>query len=442
MINASDLEGHNPVTIHGQGLVALEEVELRPRSFDQRSQGVTAASRPSPGKLAQPTGALVVGGDYRALGIVRSLGRRGIPVWVVQDDHRLATFSKYNQKTLNLPKSGDEAQIRYLMDLGERHNLDGWMLFPTADTTVSLLAQHRDTLARVYEVTTPAWESLSWAHDKRLTHRFADAAGVCTARTLYPSGREQLESLDVDFPVILKPAVKLGADPFTKAKAWQANSPAELLALYDKAVKWVSPDVIMVQEVIPGGGDAQYSYAALCDEGLSLAGLTAKRMRQYPIDYGRFSTYVQTVDQPEVEFAAKQLLSAARYSGLVEVEFKYDYRDCRYKLFDVNPRVWGWHTLGVRAGLDFPYLLWLLMRGEPLPELPPCRPGLSWSYFAPDMLAAASQLRAGKLSLSGYFKSLAGRRESAILALDDPYPYAAAGLAHADCHVFGRLLKE
>ncbi|MDT4912917.1 MAG: hypothetical protein QOC66_2045, partial [Pseudonocardiales bacterium] len=30
-----------------------------------------------------PVGALVLGADYRGLGIVRSLGRRAVPVWVV-----------------------------------------------------------------------------------------------------------------------------------------------------------------------------------------------------------------------------------------------------------------------------------------------------------------------------------------------------------------------
>src|SRR5204863_124565 len=36
----------------------------------------------------------------------------------------------------------------------------------------------------------------------------------------------------------------------------------------------------------------------------------------------------------------------------------------RYKLLDINPRVWGWHTLCGRAGVDFPYLLWQLVLRE------------------------------------------------------------------------------
>jgi predicted ATP-grasp superfamily ATP-dependent carboligase len=55
----------------------------------------------------------------------------------------------------------------------------------------------------------------------------------------------------------------------------------------------------MVQELIPGNGETQVSFAALCDDGRPLAWLTARRMRQYPVDFGRFNTCVETVDLPE-----------------------------------------------------------------------------------------------------------------------------------------------
>ena len=36
-------------------------------------------------------GAVVLGGDYRALTVVRSLGRQAIPVWVLPEQQKIAT---------------------------------------------------------------------------------------------------------------------------------------------------------------------------------------------------------------------------------------------------------------------------------------------------------------------------------------------------------------
>src|SRR5207249_5434492 len=105
-------------------------------------------------------------------------------------------------------------------------------------------------------------------------------------------------------------------------------------------------------------------YAALCREGRPLASLVAQRTRQWPMDFGRASTYVETVEAADVEECARRVLAALRFDGIVEIEFKRDTRDGRLKLLDINPRVWGWHSLGRAAGVDFPYLLWRLLRRE------------------------------------------------------------------------------
>src|ERR1700757_654426 len=123
-------------------------------------------------------------------------------------------------------------------------------------------------------------------------------------------------------------------------------------------------ELIVVQKMIPGGGEAQFSYAALCFEGKPVASLTARRTRQYPIDFGYSSSFVETLDVPEIVAPSRRLLAAIQYSGLVEVEYKLDHRDGRFKLLDINPRLWTWAPLGGRAGIDFPYLLWQVMVGR------------------------------------------------------------------------------
>ena len=81
----------------------------------------------------------------------------------------------------------------------------------------------------------------------------------------------------------------------------------------------VGERAIVLQELIPGSGSAQFSYAAVWHRGAPVASLVARRTRQYPVEFGYTSTFVETVEQSEVEDAACRFLRSLDYSGLVEV---------------------------------------------------------------------------------------------------------------------------
>jgi len=97
-----------------------------------------------------------------------------------------------------------------------------------------------------------------------------------------------------------------------------------LLSRYDEAVAAVGHDHIVIQELIPGGGSAQFSYAAVWDRGAPIASMVARRTRQYPTDFGRTSTFVETIHNAQVEEAATKFLGSLNYSGIAEIEFKFD----------------------------------------------------------------------------------------------------------------------
>lgn len=388
--------------------------------------GVTsvAVSRPAteqPLPVADTAGAIVIGGAYGSLGIVRSLGRRGIPVWVLTNDQLMARFSRYAVRCPAWPAASHAAQAVRLLEMAERHGLEGWTLFPGGDVEAELLSRYREQLSTHFRVTAPPWDVMQWAHNKRLTYELANRLGVDYPWTYCPQSREELERLDCPFPVILKPAVKERRNAFTMAKAWRVNDRRALLARYDEARSLVDTGVIVLQEFIPGAGEAQFSYAALWGPGGPVASLVARRARQYPVEFGYNSTFVETVDCPEVESLSLRLLNAIGYTGLVEVEFKYDARDGRYKLLDINARTWTWHMLGRRAGIDFPYLMWRMARREPVSEMRGAG-GVRWVHSVRDIVASCEEMRRGNLTLREYLRSIRGGAEHAVLAFDDPVP--------------------
>jgi D-aspartate ligase len=366
------------------------------------------------------SGALVLGSDYRGLGAVQSLGRHGVHVWVLHDTPRgVASFSRYAERSIRWP-ADDNARLSFLLELAERAGLDRWVLFPTRDDTAAFCARRREELAGLFILTTPPWDVLQFAHDKRLTQQLAAKAGVSAPRT-WEVGPDGVEGLDCSFPVIIKPAVKDAENALTEDKAWRADDNTALSNRYEEARRLMPAEHILVQELIPGGGQDQFSFAALASDGMVLASLVARRTRQYPMEFGRASTFVETVDAPEVAALGAKVIEAMGYTGLVEVEFKHDVNDDGLKLLDINPRVWGWHTIGRRAGVDFSLLLWRLVRGEPITETSG-RPGVRWMWPAADLPTAAKEILGGRLSLHQYVQGFRQPLDFATLCRDDPLP--------------------
>jgi predicted ATP-grasp superfamily ATP-dependent carboligase len=367
-------------------------------------------------------GALVLGANYRGLGVVRSLGRRGLPVWLcLTDEHRVACASRYARRSLSWPSEDEAQQVGHLLELNRRYGLGGWVLFPTCDETAALLARHRGVLEQHFLVAAPTSEVMRVAYDKRDTHALAAEIGLDQPWTIFPAHRRDVEAIECDFPVVLKPAFKADSNRFTAAKAWRVDSRSELLARYDEALTLVPPHVLMIQELVPGTVAAQLSYAALCVGGEAIATASAIRARQQPMDFGKASCHVQTTEDGDAAAQARRLLRALRLTGIVEVEFKRDARDGRPKLLDINARAWGWHTLCARAGVDFPWLQWELLNGR-VPAPARARPSVRWVRMSTDVPTAVREIRAGRLPAHEYLRSLRPPLETAIFAPDDPLP--------------------
>lgn len=386
-----------------------------------------ALTKPSPApERTIPTtnvGALVVGGDYQGLGIVRSLGRHRVPVCVVDDEHSVSRYSRYTTKFVHAPSLRDERKtVDYLLSIGNRLGLNGWVLYPTRDETVAAISRYREELAAVFRVPTPEWNSVQWAWDKRNSYQLAEKLGIPIPVTRYPQHVDELGELaNLTPPFAIKPAIKEHFIYSTKAKAWRANNQAELRSLFQKAAEFVPRGEIMVQEVIPGGGSQQYSYCAFFRDGQAVGKMVARRRRQHPLEFGRASTYVETVEIPLLEELAERFLRAIDYYGLVEVEFKLDPRDSQYKLLDVNARTWGYHSLGARAGTDFSYMLFADQIGLPVT---PCRakPGVAWMRFTTDLPAACMGLLAHDTDFKSYIQSLRACGTEAVFSANDPLP--------------------
>ena len=375
-------------------------------------------------KLAgsEQIGAIVVGGDYQGLGIVRSLGRRNIPVCVIDDEISIARFSKYTAHAVGVPSlRGEKEAIDVILETGRRLNLQGWVIYPTRDETVAALARYRSELTNYFRVPTPGWETIQWVWDKRNTYRLANELGIPTPRTWYPRNVKDLDLVTGEPPFAVKPAIKEHFIYATKAKAWRANDRSELRTRFEQAAAQVEDGEVMIQELIPGDGRQQFAYCAFYKDGQSIGSMTVRRTRQHPPEFGRASTFVETVDLPVLEALSDRFLQRIGYYGLVELEYKLDARDGQYKLLDVNGRTWGYHTLGFGAGVDFPSMLFADQLGESV-ETCRARVGARWIRLLTDLPTGVVEIARSRQTFRSYLSSLKRLPAESVFCREDPLP--------------------
>jgi predicted ATP-grasp superfamily ATP-dependent carboligase len=179
----------------------------------------------------------------------------------------------------------------------------------------------------------------------------------------------------------------------------------------------------MIQRLITGGPKNLYSFCSFFKDGIVYEKCVARRIRQRPMDFGRATTYAETVDAPLLEDLGKRFLAAINYYGLSEIEFMFDHLDNQYKLLEINARTWKWHTLALRAGVNFPLALYKDACGLKLEINPTYKIGAKWVDVITDIEIVVSEALKGNITLQEYLSSMKGEKEHAVFSKDDPLPF-------------------
>jgi predicted ATP-grasp superfamily ATP-dependent carboligase len=373
-------------------------------------------------RLKDVPGAVVIGGDYQGLGIVRSLGRRGIPICILDDERSISRYSRYATYGVRVPDlRNQETTVQSLLDLAKRLDLKGWVLFPTRDELVAAISHHRVALSEVFRVSTPSWDTIQWVWNKRNTYKLARELNIPIPETWFPDELADLDQITTPFPLVLKPGVKEHFFYATNDKAWRADSRAQLQEQFSRATELAGPREILIQDLIPGDGKNQLAYCAFFKDGKAVGSMVSRRLRQHPHEFGRASTCVETIDLPILESLSERFLRAINYYGLVEVEFKLDPRDGQYKLLDVNARTWGYHSLGFAAGVDFPFMLYADQIGETAMASRGI-PGHLWIRLLTDIPTGIVEVSGRRIRLRDYLESLRHVHTDAVFSKEDPLP--------------------
>ncbi len=362
---------------------------------------------------------------YGTLGILRSLGRLGVPVYIAEcDPQGSAAYSRYCRARFVWDFSNGASTRKLaeqLLRLGDRIGRRS-ILIPTWDEAAQFVADEADLLRQAFIFPNQPAEVARSLASKKEMHFLAKKAGIPTAEAAFPVSRTEVCAFarQASFPVMLKgiDGNRLHARCGTKMVI--VHNAQELLHRYERMEDPDCPN-LMLQEYIPGGDDTIWMFNGYFDDRSDcLAGFTGKKIRQYPVYTGATSLGI-CLRNDIVETTTKRWMKALGYRGILDIGYRYDARDGQYKVLDANPRIGATFRLFVaQNGMDVVRALYLDLTGQPVPPIV-SREGRKW-MIERDLESCLRYHRDGKLSIWQWLKSLRGIEEMASFALDDLRP--------------------
>ena len=375
------------------------------------------------------TGVVILrSGHHGGLGIVRSLGRLGVPVYCVDTAWWEPAFSsRYcrGRFLLKTAAAASEESIARLIEIAR--GIGGRpLLVPTTDQGAIWVAEHAAELQEAYCFPRQEAALVRLLSEKHRMQELASRSGVPTAQTLAPSSREDVERFleTAVFPVVAKAIDADRLRQYAGGTKFVIHTARELLDLCSKIQDWQEP-AFLIQEFIPGEDwmfDGYFDRNSDC-----LFGLTGKKIRRFPVNVGVTSLGI-CLRNETVEATTAQFMKAIGYSGLLDIGYRFDRRDGKYKVLDVNPRIGcTFRLFTAEDGTDVARALYLDMTGQEVPATRAVE-GRKWIVEDFDLV---SSLRDRSVSLRDWLRSFRGVQEAACFAWDDPLPFLMMPLA--DC---------
>src|SRR6266536_83469 len=366
---------------------------------------------------------IVLSGHTAALGVIRALGRMGVPVVNVYYENRdIGHVSKYVKERLYAPhpERDEEQCINLLIDYSKR--IGRALLLPADDAMLSAVSKNKQLLENHYLVACPDRDITERIIDKKQTYALAERIGIAAPRTLIPKSEKDLESLagQIGYPCLVKPRQSHRYYEVFKRKLVKVQDIDEMLSAYRQASD--AGIEVMLQEYIPGDDTHGVNYNSYFWHGRPLVEFTAAKVRLSPTGFGVPSVVISQ-EIKVVLGPGRKLLHALGFQGFSCVEFKKDARDGTYKLMEVNGRHNRSSHLAVCCGINFPWLEYQhLIRGE-IPVARDYRKNMYWIDEFSDLAWFARFSKAGRFPWIHYARPYVRTHAFAVFDMKDPMPF-------------------
>ncbi len=390
--------------------------------------------------MMQAPPVLVLGGALTALGVLRSLGRRGIAAFTYGANERSVEWSRWHRPYPGPP--GLDPSPESLERLLQTWRGPRLVVMPASDPWVQAWAGRGPDRDGRFLSSTPPAEAVARLVDKgRLAETLVRVA-VPHPRTVHAStGAEAVEAAAILGDAFLKPTDSFAFRSRFGRKAFRLRGPEEARARAEASL--AAGLEFVIQEYVPGPATGHHFVDGFVDSGGTVKALFARqRLRMYPVDFGDSSALV-SVELERVRGAVealRRLLADLGYRGIFSAEFKLDPRDGVFKLIEVNPRPWLFVEFAERAGVNVCEMAYRDALGQPVAPVERYRVGLRCVHPWTDRHAGRELVRQRRIGRAELWRSRLGAHRP-VLSIDDPLP-GFADILDRGFHWVGRRMRR
>jgi len=372
------------------------------------------------------TPVLILNCKIGALAIMRTLGRLGVPVYGVDElekspELRSRYLKKYFTKRYNPENPGE--YLEFILSLSKIIGRKA-ILIPTSDDLSLFVAEYGEQLKSDYVFPENSVELLDRLADKQKMFSLAIENNIPTPNIICPQNITDVNAAidKVSFPLMLKGIDGNRLIKRTGKKMVIVNNKDELIDSYTQLEDPEQPN-LMLQELIPGDDDQVYIFNGYFNANSDpLASFTGHKVRQYPIHVG-CASLGECRWHDRVAVKTHALMKAVGYKGILDIGYRLDPRDGKYKVLDINPRVGQAFRIFVAENdMDVIRSLYLDLTGQEQPEIVP-REGRRWIIEDYDIVSTYDYFSEKSLGLNEWLKSLANIQEGAWFCWKDPFPF-------------------
>lgn len=292
---------------------------------------------------------IIVGTDMNAYNMAISFHEEyGINPILVGREHLSFTNLSTIPKHIELhPDLGESATfVKFLKEIAVKYaEIDKkLLLIGTNDLYVRLIIENAEVLKEHFVfnyITEPLMNDLLV---KANFYKLCEEHGIETPKTYFYSCTSEVPFLEeVTFPVIIKPSdgVEYYKNPFTgQQKVYKVESMEGIQSVINEIKDSGYQEDLIIQDYIPGDDTFMWdSVFYVNSNGESELITLAQVVLQEPTvtAIGNYTSVITRYDE-ELMLKLKGFLEAINYVGYANFDLKYDERDGKYKVFEVNIR--------------------------------------------------------------------------------------------------------